>query len=117
MKIAHTITRRAEKFFLSNAPAETSVEVLVRVGFRRANVEHCFRVCKTELGFGHYEGRNYVSLMRHLNLCLGALVFVAEHTEHLRGEKSGHNDGAGQPCAGGGMPRLAASASGDERPS
>jgi SRSO17 transposase len=106
-----------EKFFLSNAPAETAVEVLVRVAFRRANVEHCFRVCKTELGFGHYEGRNYVSLMRHLNLCLGALVFVAEHTEHLRGEKSGHNDGAGLPCVGGGMPRLAASASEDERPS
>src|SRR3954453_18622557 len=40
-----------EKFFLSNAAADTPVETLVRVAFRRANVEHSFRVCKTELGF------------------------------------------------------------------
>jgi SRSO17 transposase len=83
-----------EKFFLSNAPADASIEVLVRVAFRRANVEHSFRVCKSELGFGHFEGRNYVALMRHLNLCLVAMNFVAEHTERLRGEKSGGDDGA-----------------------
>src|SRR5262249_35568038 len=47
-----------EKFFLSNAPADTPVEVLVRAAFRRAGVEHCFRVCKSELGFTHFEGRN-----------------------------------------------------------
>jgi SRSO17 transposase len=76
-----------EKFFLSNAPQETAVELLVRVGFRRANVEHSFRVCKTELGFTHFEGRNYVALMRHMSLCLAALNFVAEHTERLRGGK------------------------------
>jgi len=104
-----------EKFFLSNAPEDTAVAVLVRVGFRRANVEHCFRVCKTELGFTHFEGRNYVALMRHLNLCLGALTFVAEHTQQLRGGKSGHHDGAGVPGAGDSVLRLAASASGDER--
>jgi SRSO17 transposase len=83
-----------EKFFLSNAPEDASIDILVRVAFRRANVEHSFRVCKSELGFSHFEGQNYVALMRHLNLCLLAMNFVAEHTERLRGEKSGDHDGA-----------------------
>lgn len=104
-----------EKFFLSNAAAETPVEVLVRVAFRRARVEHCFRVCKSELGFSHFEGRNYEALLRHLSLCLLTLNFVAEHTERLRGEKSGGDGGAGMPSVGDVMPGLAASASGDER--
>jgi SRSO17 transposase len=60
----------AEKFFLSNAPADTPVEVLMRVAFRRWNVEHCFRTAKGQLGFGHFEGQRYVALMRHMILCL-----------------------------------------------
>jgi SRSO17 transposase len=104
-----------EKFFLSGAPADTKVEVLVRVAFRRAVVEHCFRVCKSELGFSHFEGRSYVALMRHLSLCPVALAFVAEHTQRLRGEKPGADDGAGVPGAGGAVPGLAQAAAADER--
>jgi SRSO17 transposase len=104
-----------EKFFLSNAPEDTKVEVLVRVAFRRAAVEHAFRVCKSELGFGHFEGRSYVALMRHLSLCLVALAFVAEHTQRLRGEKSRADNGAGVPGAGGAVPGLAGATAADER--
>jgi SRSO17 transposase len=96
-----------EKFFLSNAPADTPVQVLVRVGFRRADVEHGFRVCKGELGFTHFEGRNYTALLRHLTLCLVALGFVAEHTAGWRGEKPVLDDGAGVPGAALGMRALA----------
>ena len=88
-----------EKFFLSNAPEGAPVAVLVRVAFRRACVEHSFRVCKSELGFSHFEGRDYGALLRHLSLCLVALAFVAEHTERLRGEKPGGDGGAGVPGA------------------
>jgi SRSO17 transposase len=104
-----------EKFFLSNAPVEAPVEVLVRVAFRRAAVEHAFRLCKSELGFAHFEGRNYVALMRHLSLCLVALAFVAVQTDRLRGEKSGGDGRAGVPGAGGVVPGLAAAAAADER--
>jgi SRSO17 transposase len=103
-----------EKFFLSNAPADAPVEVLVRVAFRRAAVEHCFRVCKAELGFTHFEGRSYTALVRHLSLGLVALAFVAEHTERLRGEKPGGDGGAGVPGAGGGGPGLAGGAARDD---
>jgi SRSO17 transposase len=73
-----------EKFFLSNAPEGAQVETLVRVAFRRWNVEHSFRVAKSELGFTHFEGRNYTALMRHMSLCLVAMGFVADHTDRLR---------------------------------
>jgi len=76
-----------EKFLVSNAPPEVPVEALVRAAFRRAAVEHAFRVCKSELGFTHFEGRSYAGLVRHLSLGLVALGFVAEHTERLRGGK------------------------------
>lgn len=85
------------KYFVSNAPADTPLEKLLRVAFRRWNVEHGFRVSKSEIGFGHFEGRSYVALQRHLILCLLMLGFVAEHTDRLRGEKSGDHAGAGVP--------------------
>jgi hypothetical protein len=104
-----------EKFFLSNAPADAAVEVLVRVAFRRAVVEHCFRVAKSELGFTHFEGRSYTALMRHLSLGLVALAFVAEHTERLRGEKPGPDDRTGVPGTGRSGPGLAPGPAADER--
>jgi SRSO17 transposase len=105
-----------EKFFLSNAPADARVEVLVRVAFHRAGVEHSFRVCKSELGFGHFEGRRYQALMRHLMLCLVALAFAAEHTQRLRGEKSGADVGTGLPGRGRNGPGLAEGSAAKQRP-
>ena len=96
-----------EKFFLSNASADTPLLTLVRVAFRRWNVEHTFRVSKTELGFGHFEGRNYTALMRHLSLCHLALTFVAEQTEQLREKKSGGDTGTSVPCPESAMQQLA----------
>jgi len=87
------------KYLVSNAPAETPLEKLLRVAFRRWNVEHTFRVSKSEIGFGHFEGRSHVALLRHLILCLLVLGFVVEHTERLRGEKPGDHAGAGVPGA------------------
>ncbi|HEY8505689.1 MAG TPA: IS701 family transposase [Gemmataceae bacterium] len=104
-----------EKFFLADAPAGTGEEVLVRVGFRRAGVEHAIRVAKSELGFAHFEGRSYVALMRHLSLCLAASNFAAAHAERLRGEKSAGDGGAGLPGAGVAERALAGAAARDGR--
>jgi SRSO17 transposase len=104
-----------EKFFVSNASPDTPIEVLVRAAFRRASVEHAFRVCKSELGFTHFEGRSYAGLVRHLSLSLVSLGFVAEHTERLRGEKPGRDVGAGVPGVGPPEPLLAAAGAGHKR--
>jgi len=93
--VARNVATGEVKYFVSNAPADTPLEKLLRVAFRRWNVEHGFRVSKSEIGFGHFEGRNYVALMRHLILCLLVMGFVTEHTDRLRGEKSRDHAGAG----------------------
>ena len=95
------------KYFISNAPADTPVEKLLRVAFTRWNVEHTFRVAKSEIGFGHFEGRSYVALMRHMILCLVVMGFVAEHTDRLRGKKSGDHDGTSMPSPEPTLPDLA----------
>lgn len=95
------------KYFVSNAPPEAALDRLLRVGFARWNVEHVFRVAKSELGFSHFEGRNYKSLMRHMTLCMLTMLFAAEQTDRLRGEKSGAHAGADGPCRQHRVPALA----------
>ena len=114
---ARNVASGEEKYFLSNASAHAKLQTLVRVAFRRWNVEHSFRVGKSELGFTHYEGRNYPGLMRHQTLCLLMLTFVAGHTERLRGEKSGGDDGAGVQCVEPAEPGVAGETAGDHSPS
>jgi SRSO17 transposase len=113
---ARNVATGEEKYFLSNAAATAKLQSLMRVAFRRWTVEHAFRVAKTELGFTHYEGRNYTGLMRHQTLCLLMLTFVAGHTERLRGEKSGGDDGAGVQCVEPAEPGVAGGAAGDHAP-
>ena len=103
------------KYFVSNAPADTPLERLLRVAFLRWNVEHGFRVAKSEIGFGHYEGRNYTGLMRHLMLCLVVMGFVAGRTDRLRGEKSGGDAGAGVPGVEPTVRGVAGQPAGDDR--
>jgi SRSO17 transposase len=98
------------KYFLTNATAAPLPRVLA-VAFRRAVVEHAFRLAKQEAGLMHYEGRDYTGLYRHLTLALVVLGFVAECTERLRGEKPGGDGRAGvpgvEPAVPGGVPPAA----------
>lgn len=71
------------KYFATN-DRRRSVRTVLRVGFRRAVVEHLFRVAKQEVGFTHFEGRDYRALMRHLTLALVVLGFVSVHAAGLR---------------------------------
>jgi SRSO17 transposase len=105
---------REEKYFVSNAPAGTALERLLRVGFSRWNVEHCFRVSKGAVGFRDFQGRNYVALLRHLTLCLVTLTFAAGQAERLRGEKSGADRGAGLPGAEPAVRSVAGGVAGDQ---
>jgi SRSO17 transposase len=113
---ARNVATGEEKYFLANAPVKAKLPKLVRVAFCRWNVEHCFRIGKSELGFTHYEGRNYTGLMRHQTLCLLMLTFVASHTERLRGEKSGGDDGAGVQCVEPAEPGVAGEPTGNHTP-
>jgi len=84
------------KYFVTNALG-VSLERALGVAFRRATIEHSFRAAKSEAGLTHYEGRQWVGLVRHLVLTLAVLGFVSIHTDRLRGEKPAGDDGAGVP--------------------
>jgi SRSO17 transposase len=113
--VARNVATSQVKYFLSNASVETPVQTLLRVAFCRWNVEHAFRVAKSEIGFSHFEGRSYVALMRHQILCLVVLGFVAEHTDRLRGKKSGDHSGASLPSVEPALPRVAGKSSRHDR--
>ena len=108
----HRVTGE-RKYFITNAPKRIGLRRVLRAAFVRWNVEHVFRVVKSEIGLTHFEGRSYVSLQRHLALCLLALAFVALHTLRLRGEKSGDHFGAGVPVAGECVPQIPAPTAGN----
>jgi SRSO17 transposase len=94
--VAINETTAEVKYFVTNATGEP-LRVVLLVAFRRATVEHGFRLGKQEAGLMHFEGRHYVGLMRHLILALIVLGFVSAHTERLRGGKPTGDEGAGVP--------------------
>jgi len=72
------------KFFLSNAPASTPVEVLLLVAFERWRIERMFEDSKGELGLDHFEVRRYCSLCRHLLLTCVSHLFLAEFCQRQK---------------------------------
>ena len=94
------------KYFVSNAPEGTPLEVLLAVAFGRYHVERCFEDEKGELGMDHFEVRNYLSLKRHLLLTAVSHLFLAKVHQAWRGEKSGP-DGLPTPPGGRGPGPLA----------
>ena len=95
--VARNLQTGQTKYFVSNAPPQTALKLLLKVAFCRWGVEHAFRLAKTEIGFGHFEGRSWRGLLRHMILCQAVMLFVAEQTTRLRGEKSAPDDGADGP--------------------
>lgn len=76
------------KYFISNAPEQTSVETLLHVAFTRWTIERAFEDSKTELGMDHFEVRKFCSIQRHLILSCLSHVFLSEFCLKYRGEKS-----------------------------
>jgi SRSO17 transposase len=95
--VARHVETGEVKYFVSNAPPKTALITLLKVAFTRAGVEHVFRLAKTEIGFAHFEGRSYKGLIRHMILCQLVMLFIAEQTTRLRGEKSTAHHGADGP--------------------
>lgn len=84
------------KFFVSNAPQSTPLEILLHVAFHRWHVERCFQDEKDKLGLSHFEVRNYRSLRRHWTITAVSHLFLAKVQLKWRGEKSG-TDGLPTP--------------------
>ena len=77
------------KYFLSNGPMDTPLEVLLLVAFSRWRIERMFEDSKTELGMDHFEVRKYISIQRHLVLTAVSHLFLAEFWLAHRDKKNG----------------------------
>lgn len=64
------------KYWLSNLPAETPLQDLIRLGKIRWRIEHDYRELKTGLGLDHYEGRTWRGWNRHVTLVAAAHLFL-----------------------------------------
>src|SRR5262249_10254324 len=92
--------------FVSNAPAETSVGVLLLVAFSRWRVERCFEDQKGEIGLDQYEGRRYQGLRRHLVLSMVSYLFLSRVRQEFGGGKPGPDGVPGAHGGGGADPLL-----------
>lgn len=77
--IARNVLHDGElKFYISNAPPETSAGKLLLVALSRWRVERCFQDQKSEIGLDQYEGRRYIGLKRHMVLSMVSYLFLAQ---------------------------------------
>jgi SRSO17 transposase len=65
------------KFWLSNLPARTSMQRLVRLAKLRWRVERDYQELKQEIGLDHFEGRTWRGFHHHATLCAVAHAFLA----------------------------------------
>ena len=64
------------KFFLSNAPASTSLAELVRKHAGRYWIERIFQDAKTSVGMADYQARGWIAWHHHMALVMLALLFL-----------------------------------------
>lgn len=82
--VARNVLDGEVKYFLSNAPADTPLEVLLHVAFSRWHIERMFEDGKGEIGLDHFEVRQYRSIMRHLVLSMVSFLFLMRETQRLQ---------------------------------
>ncbi len=83
----NVLTPNDVKFFISNAPPDTTAQTLLLVAFSRWKIERMFEDTKSELGMDHFEVRKFQSISRHLILSCVSHLFLAEFHQKHRGEK------------------------------
>jgi len=78
------------KYWLSNLPADTRLQELVRLAKHRWLVERDYLELKQELGLGHFEGRSWRGFHHHATLCIAAYGFlVAERSRFSPSARTG----------------------------
>lgn len=64
------------RYWLANLPVKTSLQGLVRITKQRWRIERDYEELKQEVGWGHYEGRNWRGFHHHVTLCIAAYGFL-----------------------------------------
>jgi SRSO17 transposase len=99
------------KYYLTNLPAETSLETLAALIKARWACEQMHQQMKDELGLDHFEGRSWRGLHHHALLCQLAMAFLQhlrlggkKRRQPLRARAATEPEPAGDPAAHRGRP-------------
>jgi SRSO17 transposase len=76
-------------FYLTLAPAATTLAELVRVAGTRWTIESCFEAAKGEVGLDQYQVRSWTGWHRHITLAMLAHAYLAVLRKTADGEKIG----------------------------
>ncbi len=74
--LRHNRTTGEMKYFLSNAPLETTIQTFAWLSGMRWPVESCFEQGKQELGMGDYQVRSWTGWHHHMTLVILAHFFL-----------------------------------------
>jgi len=99
------------KYYLSNAPTDTPLLTLAKVGAKRWPIETEFQMEKNETGLDEYEVRSWQGWHHHITLAMLAGIFLLK-LEQEWGEKDAPGDSATNQSS---AARAAATASLDSR--
>jgi SRSO17 transposase len=83
-------TSGERKYYLTNHPADTPLEVLAAAIKARWICEQMHQQMKDELGLDHFEGRSWRGLHHHALLCQLAFAFLQHLRLRLGGKKRRH---------------------------
>jgi SRSO17 transposase len=82
-------------FYLTWAPAGTSVSMLVRIAGMRWRIETCFEEAKGETGLDEYEVRSWTGWHRHITLSMLAHAYLTIVRRHAIGGRGARRAGRG----------------------
>lgn len=68
--------KKPDKYWLSNLPATTTKQQLIKSAKVRWRIERDYQEMKQELGLNHYEGRSWRGFHHHASLCIAAYGFL-----------------------------------------
>ena len=85
------------RYCLSNAPEDTPLETLARVGGSRWRIETEFETEKSDVGLDEYETRTWAGWHHHIALCLLAGAFLLSLQQAWGGKDAADHPSAGVP--------------------
>ena len=85
------------RYYLSNAPEDTSVETLAYVGGSRWRIETEFETEKSDVGLDEYETRTWAGWHHHVALCLLGGAFLLSLQQAWGRKDAADHEASGVP--------------------
>ncbi len=89
------------RYYFSNAPEDTPLETLARVGESRWPIETEFETEKSDVGLDEYETRTWAGWHHHITLCLLAGAFLLSLQQDWGGKDAPDHAPPGVPGGAG----------------